>query len=164
MDSPILAGDHCRQYPLASEIHPIHTLDVCADKEAELNLQPDFLVRMSSLVRQATRLFVGHHYDHYDFLIAASPRLTGDSTEHTQSADYIVNSVDTSNKQTADALAGLLAHEYTHAWCGKYRRPAGMVIPDYSTPMHNDLIWVYEGLTPVLRQRAVGARRLPHTG
>ena len=147
IDSPILAGDHCRQYPLAPEIHPTHTLDVCADKESDLNLQPLFLDRMTALVQQATKLFVGHHYDHYDFLVAASPHLQGDSAEHTQSADYVVRSVDTSDKLTADNLGTLLPHEYTHSWCGKYRRPAGEASTDDNTPMQNDLIWVYEGFT-----------------
>ncbi len=147
IDSPILAGDHCRQFPLAPEIHPVHTLDVCADKEADLNLQPIFLARMTALVQQATKLFGGHHYDHYDFLVGTSPHLEGDSAEHTQSADYIVRSLDSSDLQTAATLGSLLAHEYTHSWCGKYRRPAGEATPDDNTPMQNDLIWVYEGFT-----------------
>jgi predicted metalloprotease with PDZ domain len=147
IDSPILAGDHCRQYPLAPEIRPVHTLDVCTDSDAELNLQPAFLAKMTALVQQATKLFVGHHYDHYDFLVAASPHLQGDSAEHTESADYVVRSVDASDKITADNLGTLLPHEYTHSWCGKYRRPAGEATSDDNTPMQNDLIWVYEGFT-----------------
>jgi predicted metalloprotease with PDZ domain len=147
IDSPILAGDHCRQYPLAPRIHPAHTLDICADKEADLHLQPAFLASMTALVEQATKLFVGHHYEHYDFLVAASPHLHGDSAEHTQSADYVVNSVDPSDPQTADNLGALLPYEYAHAWCGKYRRPLGEATADDNTPMQNDLIWVYEGLT-----------------
>jgi predicted metalloprotease with PDZ domain len=147
IDSPILAGDHCRQYPLAPEIHPMHTLDVCAEKEADLNLQPAFLGKMTAVVQQATKLFVGHHYDHYDFLVAASPHLHGDSAEHTESADYVVHSVDASDPVAGDNLGTLLPHEYTHSWCGKYRRPAGIATADDNTPMQNDLIWVYEGFT-----------------
>jgi predicted metalloprotease with PDZ domain len=147
IDSPILAGDHCRQYPLAPEIHPVHTLDVCTDSEAGLKLQPDFLAKMTAVVEQATKLFGGHHYEHYDFLVAASPQLQGDSAEHTQSADYVVRSVDTTDPKVADFLGTLLPHEYTHAWCGKYRRPAGIATADDNTPMQNDLIWVYEGFT-----------------
>jgi predicted metalloprotease with PDZ domain len=147
IDSPILAGDHCRQYPLAPEIHPAHTLDVCSDKEADLNLQPAFLAKMNGLVQQATKLFVGHHYDHYDFLVGASPHLQGDSAEHTQSADYIIRSLDISDLSNAGVIGSLLPHEFTHSWCGKYRRPIGESTPDDNTPMKNDLIWVYEGFT-----------------
>ncbi|WP_263377566.1 M61 family metallopeptidase [Granulicella paludicola] len=147
IDSPILAGDHCRQYPLAPEIHPVHTLDVCSDKDADLELQPAFLARMTALVQQATKLFVGHHYEHYDFLVGASPHLHGDSAEHTQSADYIVSSLDMSDIANAGVVGSLLPHEFTHSWCGKYRRPAGEATADDNTPMQNDLIWVYEGFT-----------------
>jgi predicted metalloprotease with PDZ domain len=125
----------------------VHTLDVCAEKAAELDLQPEFLGHMTALVQQSTRLFVGHHFEHYDFLLAASPHLQGDSEEHTQSADYIVRSIETTDPAIADDLGGLITHEFTHSWCGKYRRPAGDATPDYNTPMRNDLIWVYEGFT-----------------
>jgi predicted metalloprotease with PDZ domain len=41
----------------------------------------------------------------------------------------------------------LLAHEYTHSWNGKYRRPAGLATPDFQAPMKGELLWAYEGLT-----------------
>jgi predicted metalloprotease with PDZ domain len=37
-----------------------------------------------------------------------------------------------------------------HSWNGKYRRPADLTTPDYQTPMQDDLLWVYEGLTEYL--------------
>jgi predicted metalloprotease with PDZ domain len=150
VDSPILAGDHCRQYPLAPDVRPAHTLDVCAEKAADLELHPDFLEHMNALVEQSTKMFVGHHFEHYDFLVADSSHMDGDSEEHGQSADYIVRSLDTSDRATASFLGYLLPHEFVHSWCGKYRRPAGEATPDYQTPMQNDLIWVYEGLTQYL--------------
>ncbi len=47
-------------------------------------------------------------------------------------------------------LANLLPHEYAHSWCGKYRRPAAMITPDFHTPQKTKLLWVYEGLTEYL--------------
>src|SRR5690242_13498757 len=44
----------------------------------------------------------------------------------------------------------VLPHELSHAWSGKYRRPAGLATPDYQTPLKFDLIWIYEGLTNYL--------------
>jgi predicted metalloprotease with PDZ domain len=41
----------------------------------------------------------------------------------------------------------LLAHEYTHSWNGKFRRPADLWTAGFNEPMQNDLLWVYEGLT-----------------
>src|SRR5262249_46471291 len=32
----------------------------------------------------------------------------------------------------------------------KYRRPEGLVLPDYQQPMRTNLLWVYEGLTQYL--------------
>ena len=147
VDSPILSGDHCRQYPLAPEIQPVHTLDVCAEKASDLELQPAVLADMNGLVRQTTKLFVGHHYRHYDFLVGVSEHLDGDSLEHGQSADYIVKSLDLTDPNNAEFVGFLLPHEYVHSWCGKYRRPADLATPEFHTPMRDDLLWVYEGLT-----------------
>ncbi len=42
----------------------------------------------------------------------------------------------------------LLAHEYTHSWNGKFRRPADLWTPDFNVvPMQGSLLWVYEGMT-----------------
>ena len=52
-----------------------------------------------------------------------------------------------------DALrvsAGLLPHEMSHSWNGKYRRPAGLSTSDYQQPIQGELLWVYEGLTQYL--------------
>jgi predicted metalloprotease with PDZ domain len=146
VDSPILSGDHCRQYPLAQEITPTHTLDLCAEDPAELNLQPAVINDMNGLVRQTTKLFVGHHYRHYDFLVGISAHLDGDSLEHGQSADYILKSFDLTKPENAQFVSYLIPHEYVHSWCGKYRRPADLATSDFHTPMQDDLLWVYEGL------------------
>jgi predicted metalloprotease with PDZ domain len=44
-------------------------------------------------------------------------------------------------------VAGLLGHEYVHSWNGKYRRPLGLLSPDYQKAMDGTLLWVYEGMT-----------------
>src|SRR3546814_15079391 len=41
----------------------------------------------------------------------------------------------------------LLPHEYTHSWDGKFRRPAELWTPNYSVPMRDSGLWVYEGQT-----------------
>jgi predicted metalloprotease with PDZ domain len=46
--------------------------------------------------------------------------------------------------------ADLLAHEFTHSWNGKYRRPVGLYQPDFATPQQGALLWVYEGMTQYL--------------
>ncbi|MFX5521633.1 hypothetical protein ABTD78_20445, partial [Acinetobacter baumannii] len=42
---------------------------------------------------------------------------------------------------------GLLPHEYSHSWCGKFRRPADLLTASYEQPMRGSLLWVYEGMT-----------------
>jgi predicted metalloprotease with PDZ domain len=52
-------------------------------------------------------------------------------------------------KQTSTGKASwvLLAHEQSHSWDGKYRRPAEMHSkPDYRGPERTSMLWVYEGL------------------
>jgi predicted metalloprotease with PDZ domain len=55
-----------------------------------------------------------------------------------------------SDADVHDLEADLLPHEFVHSWNGKYKRPAGLVTPNYQEPMHGDLLWVYEGLTDYL--------------
>jgi predicted metalloprotease with PDZ domain len=150
IDSPIVMGDRCKQFPLAPEVTPKHSLDVCADTDADLALKPETLDKFSNLVREAGTLYRSHHYDHYDFVLALSSHIAGDSLEHHQSADYRVASLDMTKLEGRLSLGYLFPHEYSHSWCGKYRRPIGLATPDYKTPMHDDLLWVYEGLDQYL--------------
>ncbi|TAN06668.1 MAG: M61 family peptidase, partial [Rhodanobacteraceae bacterium] len=43
--------------------------------------------------------------------------------------------------------ASLMPHEYVHSWNGKFRRPAKLWQPNFQTPEHTRMLWVYEGLT-----------------
>jgi predicted metalloprotease with PDZ domain len=44
----------------------------------------------------------------------------------------------------------LLPHEFVHTWNGKYRRPSGLVRPDFHRSNETELLWIYEGLTQYL--------------
>jgi predicted metalloprotease with PDZ domain len=92
-------------------------------------------------------LFGSHHYDHYDFLFSLSDELGGNGLEHHQSSE---NGLDPDyftawNDNAPDR--DLLAHEYTHSWNGKFRRPADLWTPNFNVPMGDSLLWVYEGQT-----------------
>jgi predicted metalloprotease with PDZ domain len=110
-------------------------------------MTPEQLKVHRALVTQAAKLFGSHHYDHYDFLFSLSDQLSGNGLEHHQSSE---NGLD-ANYFTAwnDAAPGrdLLAHEYTHSWNGKFRRPADLWTPNFNVPMGDSLLWVYEGQT-----------------
>jgi predicted metalloprotease with PDZ domain len=147
VDSPIYAGQYFKRVDLTpAGGAPVH-LDIVADAPKYLEMTPEQLKVHRALVTQATTLFGSHHYDHYDFLFSLSDELGGNGTEHHQSsedglgADYFT--AWSENAPDRD----LLAHEYTHSWNGKFRRPADLWTPNFNVPMGDSLLWVYEGQT-----------------
>ncbi|HEU0276517.1 MAG TPA: peptidase M61 [Rhodanobacteraceae bacterium] len=147
VDSPIYAGKYFKRVDLDPGAKvPVH-LDIVADAPKDLDITPEQLQVHRNLVTQAYRLFDSHHYDHYDFLFSLSDQLRGNGLEHHQSSedgmdpDYFTNWAN--NAPNRD----LLAHEYTHSWNGKFRRPADLWTPNFNVPMGDSLLWVYEGQT-----------------
>ncbi|MEO8809086.1 MAG: peptidase M61 [Rhodanobacter sp.] len=147
VDSPIYAGRYFRRVDLnpGGKV-PVH-LDIVADAPKYLEMTPEQLKVHRALVAQAVKLFASRHYAHYDFLFSLSDVLAGNGTEHHQSsedgmgADYFTAWAE--NAPNRD----LLAHEYTHSWNGKFRRPADLWTPNFNVPMGDSLLWVYEGQT-----------------
>jgi predicted metalloprotease with PDZ domain len=86
-------------------------------------------------------------YRHYTWLLTLSDHVAHFGLEHHESSDDRVDEDSVTEPAFKDDVAGLLAHEYVHSWNGKYRRPAGLLSPDYQTPMDDSLLWVYEGMT-----------------
>jgi predicted metalloprotease with PDZ domain len=147
VDSPIYAGQYFKRVDLnPGGDAPVH-LDIVADEPKYLEMTPEQLQAHRALVTQAVKLFGSHHYDHYDFLFSLSDVLGGNGTEHHQSsenglgADYFTAWDDSAPGRD------LLAHEYTHSWNGKFRRPADLWTPNFNVPMGDSLLWVYEGQT-----------------
>jgi len=147
VDSPIYAGLYFKRVDLnPGGQAPVH-LDIVADAPKYLEMTPEQLQVHRALVTQATTLFGSHHYDHYDFLFSLSDELAGNGTEHHQSSE---NGLDPDYFTAwSDSAPGrdLLAHEYTHSWNGKFRRPADLWTPNFNVPMGDSLLWVYEGQT-----------------
>ncbi|MCK5910242.1 MAG: M61 family metallopeptidase [Caulobacter sp.] len=149
MDSPVYAGRHKASFELdPGSPRPVR-LNVFADAPKDLKATPAQIEVHRRLVRQADKLFGGaRNFDHYDFLLSLNPTVGYLGAEHQRSSESGYN---TAGYFTAwdSAFSGrdILAHEYVHAWNGKHRRPADLWTPDYTTPMRNSLLWVYEGLT-----------------
>jgi predicted metalloprotease with PDZ domain len=147
IDSPVQAGAHFRRIALTADHPPQVFLNLSADSEAALGVSAETIMAYRRLVTEATALFGATHYDHYDFLFTLSDNVAHFGLEHHESSD------DRNDERTLidDDLrrndADLLPHEYVHSWNGKFRRPAGLATGNYSRPMHDDLLWVYEGLT-----------------
>ena len=147
IDSPVFAGKYYRLIDLDPNGRSPVRLNLVADNADALKATDDQIAILRSLVQQADRLYGARHYNHYDFLVAATDRLGGIGLEHSRSSE---NSIDPGFFTDYDNKLGdrdLLPHEYTHSWNGKWRRPADQLVPNFNTPLQNSLLWVYEGQT-----------------
>jgi predicted metalloprotease with PDZ domain len=148
IDSPVLAGEYLKAVPLAQT--PPTELDVAADSAAALDVPQEVWDKYKNLVVQAAALFGAQHYRDYHFLYTLSDHVAHFGLEHHESDDSRVGERGLVDETERTLVAGLLPHEYSHSWNGKYRRPVGLATPDYQVPMQTDLLWVYEGLTSYL--------------
>jgi predicted metalloprotease with PDZ domain len=151
VDSPVLCGAHLKEVPLGPASGPPHFLVLACDSEAGLKLSPALKANYERLVAEAGALFGARHYRSYRFLVTMSDQIRPTGIEHHQCSDNRVPErflIDDSYRKQWTAT--LLAHEYSHSWNGKYRRPRGLATPDFQKPMKTRLLWVYEGLTQYL--------------
>jgi predicted metalloprotease with PDZ domain len=143
VDSPMFAGPHYRKWDLGNKV----TLNVWADEAKFLEAKPEQIAAHRALVDEAVILFGSKHFDRYEFLLGLTEELGGIGLEHhrssenTRETDYFVEWNDNMSER------GLLPHELVHSWNGKFRRPADMWTPNYSVPMRDNLLWLYEGQT-----------------
>ena len=153
VDSPIMIGPHYKAVQLAenSEIAPPHTLHIFADSPEQATLPDDVLKNYQAMVTQTASLIGSHPFDRFDILLGITSSLPKNGLEHARST---MNILPPASLKSASALKGwdrlLVPHEYLHAWCGKYRRPAGMLTSDFHSAKDTELLWVYEGLTQYL--------------
>jgi predicted metalloprotease with PDZ domain len=110
-------------------------------------MTPQEIQAHRNLVDQAYKLFGSHHYDHYDFLFSLSDHMGGNGLEHHQSSEDGTTVKYFTHWDKTISSRDLLAHEFTHSWNGKFRRPADLWTPNFNVPMRDSLLWVYEGQT-----------------
>lgn len=147
VDSPVLSGAHFRRIPLSPQGPIQHYLDMAADSDAALAIPQQTIDEYKNLVAETGALWGARHYLHYDFLLTLSDHTAHFGLEHHQSSDDRVGERTMVDDDMRWLAGGLLPHEMTHSWNGKYRRPAGLATPNYQDPMKGNLLWVYEGLT-----------------
>lgn len=148
VDSTLIAGRYFQRFDLGGE--PAVHLNVAADGPAALNLTVPVIEHYRRLVQEAKALFGATHYGHYDFLYVLTDQIMPDGLEHHESSDNRSPYRTFLDDDVRRAEAALLAHEYTHSWNGKFRRPVGLATRNYQDPMKGELLWVYEGLTEYL--------------
>jgi len=143
VDSPVMAGANARSWDLGNGA----TLAAVADEPKLLALQSRGLKAYRALASEAVALFGSRHYDRYTALLALTDRLGGIGLEHHRSSENTMEPTALSDWDAMDWSRNVIAHELTHSWNGKFRRPEGLWTPDYREPMRTDLLWVYEGQT-----------------
>jgi predicted metalloprotease with PDZ domain len=147
VDSPIYAGKFFKRIDLDPGAKtPVH-MDIVADDPKYLEIKPEQIKLFQNLVQQMYKMYGAHHYDHYDFLVSLSDKMSGNGLEHHRSSED-GTSADFFTEWKKNALArDLFSHEFNHSWDGKYRRGADLATPNFNVPMSDTLLWVYEGQT-----------------
>ena len=143
VDSPFLAGRWFQKVDLGQNV----TLNIAADSARFLAATPAQIDAHKRLVDQAIKLFGTRQFDHYDLLLSMSDSLGGIGLEHHRSSENGVNPAYFTEWDKGPGRRNLLPHEFTHSWNGKHRRGADSIVPDFSTPLRNSMLWVYEGQT-----------------
>ncbi|MBS0254555.1 MAG: M61 family metallopeptidase [Proteobacteria bacterium] len=141
LDSPIFAGANFRRFDLGHNV----SLDLMADKPADLAITPEHLGTFRALVEEGLAAYGSHHFDHYDLLLALTERMGGIGLEHHRSSENSMEPRALVDWAAMDWDRNVVAHEFSHSWDGKFRRPAKLWTPDYRQPMQGNLLWVYEG-------------------
>ena len=148
IDSPVLAGEFFRAVPLASS-WPAE-LDMTGDSQSAVDTADDahaFAI-FANLVDQDRAMFGFRHWQTLHLLVSQSAARPFDGLEHEDSPYNAIGDAGLSKKEQLQKFGWpLLAHEQSHSWDGKYRRPAELYSKtDYQGPERTSLLWVYEGL------------------
>ena len=153
VDSPMIAGRNYRKLEVKVPKFPDTRYHFVSESAKALEFDEDYAKCYESLMKEAYELFGSAPYSAYEFLVVCSDKIPGMGLEHHESS---LNGIDqdavTDENKRKGRAAYLLGHELVHAWCGKYRRPAGMYRQDYHTPKQTGELWIYEGLTQYLGQ------------
>ncbi len=148
IDSPVLAGEFLRAVPLASE-WPAE-LDITGDSQSAIDKANDahaFDI-FGKLVDQDRAMFGFRHWKTLHILVSQSAARPFDGLEHEDSPYNAVGDAALSKKEQLEKFGWpLFAHEQSHSWDGKYRRPGELYSkPDYQGPERTTLLWMYEGM------------------
>ena len=147
VDSPIYAGKYFKRIDLdPGASTPVH-MDIVADDPKYLAVTPEQIKIHQELITQMYKLYGAHHYNHYDFLLSLSDKMSGNGLEHHRSSEDGTPSGYFTEWEKSWNLRDLLSHEFNHSWDGKYRRGADLATPNYNVKMGDSLLWVYEGQT-----------------
>jgi predicted metalloprotease with PDZ domain len=155
VDCPLIMGENFRTIDLIPD--PAKGggrkafLHVTSESGSAIQLTDKQVANFRNLVAEALALFGGARWQEYHFLLVCSDTLPRNGLEHlTSSFNEVGEREIVDEKKFKSWPVYLLPHEFVHAWCGKFRRPAGMVTTTFHQPERTKLLWIYEGLTQYL--------------
>lgn len=148
LDSPVYAGANYRRVELdpPGTARPA-TLHLFRKREGGTAPSDEQIDAHRRLLQQAEKLFGFRPWRHYDLLLADGKGFGHIALEHHESSENSYDGNYFDDWAAASRSRDDLAHELTHAWNGKFRRPLGLEQRDLNSPTRNELLWVYEGLT-----------------
>ncbi len=158
VDSPLLTGRYFRRVALSAD--PPAELDLAADSQAALHIRNSLVTGMKHLIAEAPALYGSRHWRSYHFLLALSDVIPTNGIEHHESSDNRAPEQYLTDPDQFMVSGDLMAHEFSHSWNGKYRRPYDLWAPDFQQPEKTDLLWVYEGLNQYVGELLATRSRL----
>ena len=152
VDCPLICGEYFRTIELKPKNFPPTCLHLVSESPEAIQLDERLIEKYRNVASEAGALFGGAHFGEYHFLVTCSDQVGDSGVEHLSSSMDGVRERDLiDDKKRQDWwIVNLLPHEFTHSWCGKHRRPAGMFTHNFHTPERTSLLWVYERLTEYL--------------
>src|ERR1051325_4711256 len=147
VDSPLFAGRHYKRVNLDPGADVPVYANIVADQPSRLEIKPEQLAAYRKLMKEAYALYGTRAFDRYDFLLALSEHFGGIGLEHHRSSENVHRPGHFTEWEKNAPGRDLLAHELTHSWNGKRRRPADLWTPNFNVPMQDSLLWIYEGQT-----------------
>lgn len=153
VDSPLIAGRNYRQLEVKIPDCPVTRYHFVSESPKALKFDDQWAGYYHNLMEEAFALFGSAPFEAYDFLVVCSDKIPGMGLEHHESSlNCISERALTDDEKKKGGAVYLLGHELVHAWCGKYRRPAGMYRPNFHESKQTGELWIYEGLTQYLGQ------------
>jgi len=150
VDAPVYAGRYTRRITLDGDAAKPLTLDLLADAKEGLAITRPEVERMKALIAQGLKTFGTAPYRHYDAIVTLSDILSpdgGGGVEHLEEGENNLPAAYFTNIEGQLNNLDLIAHEFVHAWNGRWRQPADLWSPTFNQPVSGSLLWVYEGQT-----------------
>lgn len=149
VDAPIYAGRYTRRITLIGGSAKPVALDLLADAKEDLAITEPEIDRMKALIAQGLKTFGMAPYRHYDAIVTLSDVLSpdgnGGGVEHLEEGENNLPAAYFTDTAKQLNNLDLIAHEFVHAWNGRWRQPADLWSPTFNRPVGGSLLWLYEG-------------------